>query len=198
MAAAKKQPAPRGCAMSARDESLPGPDDARAILDALAHQDPLRLRYRDDDEFHDECMYCEAEPSAGEEHDPERCLHLRARAIVASVPRGDYATGWREGEHAAGRRAGQEMGRRFRRQQEVQERAAADEDRRRRGKLSGELGSSAVLSWEELTRRIAELHRERYHFEALARDAGSREEVLKGRVEDLEREAFEAALGEDL
>lgn len=83
-----------------------------------------------------------------------------------------YDEGVRAGQRIAGRRAGLEMGRRLREREQREAERAAAEDRRRRGLLSGELGSGAALSWEEITQRLRVLHRERFHFEALARDAG--------------------------
>lgn len=149
------------------------PDDLHSIVHAVADGDPCRLRYRDDDAFHDECVYCEAEPNAGEDHDPQRCLRERARAVLAAAPpREGYAAGVREGMRRAGRLAGRRMGLRVKAERAAAQARAAAEDRRRRALLSAELGEGRALSWEEITRRLAELHRERYHFEALARAAG--------------------------
>lgn len=83
-----------------------------------------------------------------------------------------YEEGRRAGAHAAGRRAGRILGLRLRDLQQAERQRAAAEDRRRRALLSAELGESRAMTWEQITKRLADLHRERYHFEALARDAG--------------------------
>lgn len=83
-----------------------------------------------------------------------------------------YARGYREGQHDAGRRAGREMGRRLRLKQREERIRAEKADHRLRARLCAEIGVSGALSWDEITRRLRTLHRERFHFEALARDAG--------------------------
>lgn len=153
----------------------------RPIVEELAAADPLHMRYHGDDQFHDECFYCQAEPSAGEAHDPERCLHERAQAAVRSLSAPAaltstaplFVAGYRAGQAIAGHRCGAIIGEKVGAAQEAARLTIETQDRQQRQRLSMELGSSAALSWEEITRRIATLHRERYHFEALARDAGA-------------------------
>lgn len=147
-------------------------DDLRSVVEALTNTNPIRPSYRGDDAFHDECVYCLAEPDAGEKHTPG-CLHERARAVLtAAPPPGGWAAGYREGQHGAGRRAGREMGRRLRLKQREERIRAEKADHRLRARLCAEIGVSGALSWDEITRRLRTLHRERFHFEALARDAG--------------------------
>jgi hypothetical protein len=64
------------------------------------------------------------------------------------------------------------MGLRLRLRKMDEAQRAAAEDLRRRRALCAEIGVSGALSWEEITRRLRTLHRERFHFETLARDAG--------------------------
>lgn len=91
---------------------------------------------------------------------------------MSADPQQMYEEGRRAGAHAAGRRAGRILGLRLKAQQRAAQERAATEDRRRRALLSAELGESRAMTWEQITKRLADLHRERYHFEALARDAG--------------------------
>lgn len=82
------------------------------------------------------------------------------------------ARGYREGQRDAGRRAGRAMGLSLALRKMSEAQRAADADLRRRRALCAEIGVSGALSWEEITQRLRVLHRERFHFEALARDAG--------------------------